>query len=248
MGWGNKELFGINYWGGFSSLKDHLSNEGYNVLTPTIGPISSNWDRSCELYAYLKGGTVDYGEAHSKKHGHNRYGRTYPGAYPAIGSKSNDGTIKKIHLIGHSMGGQTARVMTQLLEKGSIEEIESTTSNISPLFKGGNSWVSSVTTLSTPHDGSPEAREQTKILSYIEQIITNVKSESGVISRATSSFDYNLDQWGVSQNKSESFKNYTKIISPNDLLKIAKDFGALELTPEGSRDLNSWVSAQDNVY
>jgi hypothetical protein len=37
-----------------------LPNKGYTVLTPTIGPISSNWDRACELYAYLKGGIVDY--------------------------------------------------------------------------------------------------------------------------------------------------------------------------------------------
>ena len=66
FGWGNNELYGINYWGGENSLKDILTQNGYTVFTPTIGSVSSNWDRACELYAYLKGGTVDYGEFHSK--------------------------------------------------------------------------------------------------------------------------------------------------------------------------------------
>lgn len=249
MGWGNDELFGLNYWGGFSSLKDHLNTEGYKVLTPTVGSITSNWDRACELYAYLKGGTVDYGEAHSKKYGHSRYGRTYTGTYPEIGSKSNDGTIKKIHLIGHSMGGQTARAMTQLLEKGSIEEISSTPqSNISQLFKGGKSWVHSVMTLSTPHDGSQVARKVSKIIPSVQQLVAGLGSQSGVIDSDNPCFDYKLDQWGLRKDQNESFKDYITKISNSNLWEKTKDFSLWDLTPEGSKELNSWVSAQDNVY
>ena len=62
FGWGGTEVLGLNYWGGFSSLRDILNNAGYEVYTPSIGPVASNWDRACELYAYLVGGTVDYGD------------------------------------------------------------------------------------------------------------------------------------------------------------------------------------------
>jgi triacylglycerol esterase/lipase EstA (alpha/beta hydrolase family) len=249
MGWGNNELFGLNYWGGFSSLKDCLNDEGYKVITPPVGSITSNWDRACELYAYLKGGTVDYGEAHSKKYGHARYGRTYAGEYPEMGNKSNDGTIKKIHLIGHSMGGQTARLMTQLLEKGSVEEIASTPqSNISELFKGGKSWISSITTLSTPHDGSPFANETSKFLPNIQQFIARIGSQVGVINSNNPCFDYRLDQWGIRKSQNESIKDYTEKVSKSNLWNTTKDFSLWELTPEGSKELNSWVSAQDDVY
>lgn len=64
--------------GGFSSLRDILNDAGYEVYTPSIGPVASNWDRACELYAYLVGGTVDYGAYHSATNGHARYGRTFP--------------------------------------------------------------------------------------------------------------------------------------------------------------------------
>ena len=72
FGWGGTEVLGLNYWGGFSSLRDILNNAGYEVYTPSIGPVASNWDRACELYAYLVGGTVDYGAYHSATNGHAR--------------------------------------------------------------------------------------------------------------------------------------------------------------------------------
>ena len=71
------------------------------ILVATVSPFSSNWDRAAELYAYLKGGTVDYGAAHAKEHGHNRYGKTFTGAYP------NWDENNPVHLIGHRMGGNT---------------------------------------------------------------------------------------------------------------------------------------------
>ena len=77
-GWGEGE--GINktvqYWGGGTfDLKQYLTAQGYEVYMPSVGPISSAWDRACELYAMLTGSTVDYGAAHSAEHNHARYGR-----------------------------------------------------------------------------------------------------------------------------------------------------------------------------
>ena len=36
-----------------------------------------------EFFYQIKGGTVDYGKEHSARHGHARFGRTFPGLYPA---------------------------------------------------------------------------------------------------------------------------------------------------------------------
>lgn len=90
FGWGGTEVLGLNYWGGFSSLRDILNNAGYEVYTPSIGPVASNWDRACELYAYLVGGTVDYGAYHSATNGHDRYGRTFPGVLPELNNPDSE--------------------------------------------------------------------------------------------------------------------------------------------------------------
>ena len=67
------------YWGAETgNVATYLRDEmGYKVYEASVGPFSSTWDRTCELYAQLTGTTVDYGEAHSKAHNHDRYGRTY---------------------------------------------------------------------------------------------------------------------------------------------------------------------------
>ena len=40
FGWGGTEVLGLNYWGGFSSLRDILNDAGYEVYTPSIGPVA----------------------------------------------------------------------------------------------------------------------------------------------------------------------------------------------------------------
>jgi triacylglycerol esterase/lipase EstA (alpha/beta hydrolase family) len=62
-----------------------------------------------ELFWQIKGGRVDYGAKHAERHGHARFGRTFPGLYPRWDA------AHPVHLIGHSMGGQTARMLVQML-------------------------------------------------------------------------------------------------------------------------------------
>ena len=180
-GWG--ESTGINsvvpYWGSTSGdLAGLLRNEGFEVYTPSIGPVSSAWDRACELYAQLTGTRVDYGEAHSKEHNHERYGRTY--TLPIVenwGQELNGGQIKKINLIGHSFGGATVRLLTSLLEYGDEAEKAASGENVSPLFAGGKGdWVFSVTALCAPHNGS----SLTEILNGSDSLLSSIgKSGSG---------------------------------------------------------------------
>ncbi|MGZ7227054.1 lipase-like domain-containing protein, partial [Streptococcus pyogenes] len=76
---------------------------------------------------------------------HERYGKTYKGIMP------NWEPGKKVHLVGHSMGGQTIRLMEEFLRNGNKEEIayhQAHGGEISPLFTGGhNNMVASITTL-----------------------------------------------------------------------------------------------------
>ena len=80
FGWGQRDkIFRIMpYWGMTTgSLTSYLNSLGYETYSATVGPISSAWDRACELYAQLTGTTVDYGAAHAAAHDHARYGITY---------------------------------------------------------------------------------------------------------------------------------------------------------------------------
>lgn len=249
FGWGNDELNGKNYWGGSESLRQKLIDKGYQVYTPTIGPVSSNWDRACELYAYIKGGTVDYGEAHSKKCGHSRYGRTYPGIYPSWGNISNSKDIQKIHLIGHSMGGQTIRTLAELLKNGSTEERTITSEkNLSPLFLGNKSWVDSITTIATPHDGSQEAHLKYGLEPLVHQFVAMLAVENNAITIDNLNLDFQLDQWGLKRNSGESYRNYFDRIIKSNIWKKTNDLSVWDLTPEGARELNTWVKAQDDIY
>lgn len=247
FGWGNNELYGINYWGGENSLKDILTQNGYTVFTPTIGSISSNWDRACELYAYLKGGTADYGEAHSKKCGHSRYGRTYPGVYPQLGT-SDDKGLKKIHLVGHSMGGETIRVLAQLLENGDPEEINSNQTNISSLFTGDHHWIDSITTIATPHDGSQEDENLQTLEPFAHNFFAYMASKAGIIDSNNPSFDFRLDQWGLKKGTNESFEDYYKRVLNSSIWGKTKDLSIWDLSQEGAKELNSWVTTQQDIY
>ena len=107
MGWGARDqIYAVTpYWGLTSDLMPYLTGKGYESYAASVGPLSSAWDRACELYAQLTGTTVDYGAAHAAEYGHARYGVTYD--KPLFEGWSAD---KKINLVGHSFGGATIRL------------------------------------------------------------------------------------------------------------------------------------------
>jgi triacylglycerol lipase len=248
FGWGNDELFGINYWGGTNSLRDLLTENGYTVYTPTIGSLSSNWDRACELYAYLKGGTVDYGLAHSQKEGHARYGRTYPGVYKELGTTDENETLRKVHLIGHSMGGETIRILAQLLENGDPDEIESNTTDISPLFTGGHHWIGSITTIATPHDGSQYDNLQENLEPFVHKLFAAMAVKGGLIESSNPCFDLRLDQWGLKLQENDTLDSYLDRVFNSNIWNETNDLSIWDLSLEGAKELNSWVKAQSDIF
>ena len=75
--------------------------------------------------------------------------------------RPRNGRNPKIHIIAHSMGGMTARMIAQILAQGQSSRDGSLPEDASPFFTGGKNWIKSITTLSTPHDGTTLAYEMT---------------------------------------------------------------------------------------
>ena len=155
IGWGEDTFMEniISYFGTFSgSLMRYLRSCGLNCHTATLSVNNSAWDRACELYAQLTGTRTDYGEAHSARCHHPRYGRNYTGR--ALLDEFD--AEHKINLIGHSFGGATALVFLELMANGDAAECEaSQDSTVSPLFEGGKAdWIYSLTTLASPTNGT----------------------------------------------------------------------------------------------
>ncbi|WP_052671218.1 hypothetical protein [Staphylococcus xylosus] len=230
-----------SYWGGNKvDLDKELNKQGYDVREGGMSPFGSNYDRALELYYYIKGGTVDYGAYHSKKYGHARYGKTYKGIYPEWAPG------KKVHLVGHSFGGQTIQVLEDMLRNGVPEEIEYQKKHggdIPEIFAGGNdNMVSSVTTIATPHNGTfisdklgnkPIARKLFyKILKYTSNKYTKA--------------DYGLEPWGIKQRDDESFIQYLKRVKDNKVWKT-EDTSFTDGSIEGSKKINDRLTLSKDV-
>lgn len=200
-GWGDKDKLTniMPYFGGFHrpGMAEFLSSKGYETYAPSLGPFNSAWDRSCELYAQIVGGTVDYGKIHSEKSGHARYGKTYKGYLSDWGAP---GDHEKINLIGHSFGGPTIIMFTTLLIEGSAEEREGTPADeLSPLFKGGYAHlINSVTTLSGTNNGTTlaDAARDLHVDKLVNKLIVSILPPVLSTLRLTKYYDMRLSHWG----------------------------------------------------
>ncbi|KAF7809326.1 Alpha/Beta hydrolase fold containing protein [Senna tora] len=132
FGFGKGRLGGLSYFAG-AEKKDE------RVLVPDLGSLTSIYDRARELFYYLKGGQVDYGEEHSISCGHSQFGRIYEqGHYPEWDEDH------PIHFVGHSAGAQVVRVLQQMLADKAFKGYENTSEN----------WVLSITALSGAFNGT----------------------------------------------------------------------------------------------
>ncbi|KAJ7558371.1 hypothetical protein O6H91_04G036200 [Diphasiastrum complanatum] len=132
FGFGKGKLGSISYWAG-------AENKDNRVLIPDLGSLTSIHDRACELFYYLKGGTVDYGADHSYQCGHARFGRNHmEGHYPEWDENH------PVHFVGHSTGVQVVRVLQQMLADKRFKGQLSTSAD----------WVLSVTSLSGALNGT----------------------------------------------------------------------------------------------
>ena len=237
------------YWGGGLlpgsdvDIVRILNENGIEAYAPAVGPLSSAWDRACELYAQLAGTVVDYGEAHSKAHGHDRYGFSYEGK-AIMGEPWN--MKDKINLVGHSFGGATVRLLTSLLAFGDADEIAATGENISPLFTGGHGdCIHSCITLSAPHNGSQVANmlvdpQVTMLLmASALNVIGTVFGNNFLV------FSFQLGHMGLTPAQDE----FRAFISPSGIKSFAdKDNCGYDMTLRGAAELNEKIKLSPNTY
>ena len=236
MGWGEEEMGPYKYWGGWFDLVGELEKEGYTIFVASVGPVSSSWDRAIELYYQIKGGRIDYGKYHSEKYGliQKPLEKDYKGLYPQWSEKN------PLHFIGHSMGGQTIRMLDYLLNNV-IQDSLGTLEKSKLLGKSNKGWIKSITTLSTPHDG-------TTISDFINAGIPFLQNFIALAGVAGNSFyDFDLEQWGFKRFKEESWINYFKRMKQHSIWD-SKNTVAWDSSIEGAKEINSLCVANPDVY
>ena len=238
FGWGNDEMGNYRYWGGYKDIQKMYEENGFKVYNVSIGPISSNWDRAIEVYYQLKGGQVDYGFEHSNKYDliQKPSDKIYDGLYPQWDENH------PVHLIGHSMGGQTARMLqflleTEVLENDSLNIIEK--SDLLGLARKG--WIASITSLATPHDGSTLADIVTKTFPFVQYFI----GLAGVV--GTNFYNFDLSQWNINRALDETWSNYVQRMRKHKAWET-KNISSWDLSLDGAAELNGFLNASPDIY
>lgn len=231
------------------SLIKLMNEKGFYACEASAGPLSSAWDRACELYAMLVGGKVDYGKAHSEKYGHARYGRSFE--KPLVsgwGRPDESGKPRKINLVGHSFGGTTARLLACLLYSGcEAERKASEGSELSPLFEGGHTGlIHSITTCASPHNGMTlfdSMGEFGEKVEYASFNLANFFANTPI----SEFYDCRLDQFGLTRAPGSTAKvsrDKAKALS----VKNSKDNAFYDLSIKGAAELNAHLFCVPDIY
>lgn len=238
----------LPYWGSHTgSVIKELTGEGHPSYAASVGPFSSTWDRACELYAQITGTRTDYGIAHSKRCGHDRYGRDFTGK--GLIPNLNWDSAHPINLIGHSFGGVTIRMFVDLLYDGASEEVEASRAageTVSPLFAGGhNGWIHSVTTVSSPHNGSTFI--DANPLSTIVGPRFFFYAFHGVNTALPGMLDPMLDQFGLYKGDNESAVSMVSRILSSDFYSH-DDNAVNDMRIPHAMALNAQMELRSDIY
>ncbi len=243
FGWGEEDFLWkvVPNWGmACGDLMAYLRKEGYDVASASVGPISGAWDRACELYAQLTGTQVDYGAAHAARFGHARFGRIYEKAIAPDWSPENP-----LHLVGHSFGGTTVRLLAHLLHEGAPEEREASGEETSPLFTGGkDGWVRTVCCISTPHNGSSLFEAWPGYASLIEWIGLSASKVMG-ISELKGIYDFKLEQFGFLKGEEEKLSEAIRRVLKQKLPE--NDWARDDLKADRAAELNREIRMAPGV-
>ena len=235
LGWGREEMAGYYYWGGRSDLESHLRDAGHKVYTVSVGPISSNFDRAIEAFYQIKGGQVDYGQEKANRLGIVRrpITKNYIGLYPEWGADN------PVHIIAHSQGGQTARMLEVLL-KSSISGEDSDL-----LSETLNGWIKSITTISTPHNGSTLVPIMLDVFPFA---LNWAPWFGGIdIDNIDNLYNFDLEQWGVEKRYGETLNEYYQRIGDSPLAK-QRNLCAWDLSPAGAAEFNELYVTDPEIY
>lgn len=248
MGWGGRDKINavMPYWGMTTgSLTNYLNANGYETYAASVGPISSAWDRACELYAQLVGERTDYGVKHSQDYGHDRFGIDYE--KPLF---EGWGTSRAVNLVGHSFGGVTTRLFLEILANGCPEEVEAARAagvEPSPFFLGGKGdWVHSLTAIAAPHNGTTFIEVCEDFTMVAAELATSISKALG-LSAFKGVYDFQLDQFGIRRDDNETFSQALDRVLRSDFLSH-NDNAFLDLTIDRSLEINDGISTIEGVY
>ena len=240
--WGGLNMDGMNMGVSDTNIVDILNSHGVETYEASVGPFSSAWDRACELYAQLTGTVVDYGEAHSIAHNHDRYGYSYEGK--ALMGEAWD-LETPINIMGHSFGGPTARLFTSLMYYGNEAEVEATGEETSPLFTGGHDVIHSCSTFSSPNDGTPIAdflvnAKLIALIAFAGNLIGSVFGDEVMM------WHLRFGHFGITPKEGEakaafSIKNIVNFYNANDNC-------GYDMTIKGAKELNALIDVVPTTY
>jgi triacylglycerol lipase len=145
------------------------------------------------------------------------------------------------------MGGQTGRLLIQLLTEGSKEEQAVTPANqLSPLFAGNHAtWLDSIFTISAPHNGTSLIYDVQPVLPLLDQLVSFLSSVQG--DSQFLGYDFMLDQWGLARQPGESWSTFIQRVK-NSKFATTKDMATQDLNPDGASPFNGFVKAQPGAY
>ncbi|KAH7570329.1 hypothetical protein ACOSP7_018389 [Xanthoceras sorbifolium] len=235
FGFGKGRLGGLSYFAG-AEKKDE------RVLVPDLGSLTSVYDRARDLFYYLKGGQVDYGEEHSKACGHSQFGRVYEqGHYPEWDEDH------PIHFVGHSAGAQVVRVLQQMLADKTFKGYENTSEN----------WVLSITSLSGAFNGTtrtyldgmqPEDGRSLKPICLLQLCRLGVIIYDWLdIPWLKSYYNFGFDHFNMSWKK-VGIRGLFDLLLGNAGPFASADWILPDLTIQGSMQLNSHLHTFPNTY
>jgi triacylglycerol esterase/lipase EstA (alpha/beta hydrolase family) len=236
LGFGPKELGPVGYWGTALKVPSALPR-----FEASVGPLGSAHDRACELAAQVRGAPVDYGAAHARREGHERFGRDFTGR----GFVPEWSERKPVHLVGHSLGSPTIRCLQHLLA-------------IDYWRWGSNErWVSSITTISGASNGStltylfgadPKTglmRKQSLATGLVLAVEAYAFATGGI---QEDIYNFDLDHWGFTRNPGETLADYLGRVSRSRFIR-GKDNALYSLTLQGAyADNGEWKTWPATYY
>ncbi|CAH8253320.1 unnamed protein product [Arabidopsis lyrata] len=236
FGFGKGRLGGLSYFAG-AEKKDE------RVLVPDLGSLTSVHDRARELFYYLKGGLVDYGEEHSKACGHSQFGRFYE-----KGEYQEWDEDHPIHFVGHSAGAQVVRVLQQMLADKMFEGYENTNEN----------WVLSLTSLSGALNGTtrtyidgiqPEDGKSLKPISLLQICKLGVIMYDWIdIPWLKSYYNFGFDHFNMSRKKTGVRGLVDLLLGNAGPFAASGDWILPDLSIQSSMKLNASLQTFPNTF